>query len=68
MTLETDRGTLVRDVRAVSGYLSGDAAQLHFGIPAGALLEQLAIRWPDGATSVVDAPTAGRHLTITRTQ
>ncbi|MCW5843423.1 MAG: CRTAC1 family protein [Caldilinea sp.] len=68
VTLETDRGTLVRDVRAVSGYLSGDATQLHFGIPAGAMLEELAVRWPDGATSVVDSPAAGHHLTITRSQ
>ncbi|MCB0041649.1 MAG: ASPIC/UnbV domain-containing protein, partial [Caldilinea sp.] len=59
---------LVRDVRAVSGYLSGDATQLHFGIPAGAVLEKLAVRWPDGATSVVDNPAAGHHLTITRPQ
>ncbi len=68
--LHTDRGTLARDVRAVSGYLSGDSARLHFGIPAGATLAQLAIRWPDGAISTVDlpgdSPAAGRHLTVTR--
>lgn len=68
VTLETDRGTFVRDVRAVSGYLSGDPTRLHFGVPAGAVVDQLTIRWPDGAGSVVDNPAAGHHLTITRPQ
>jgi len=67
-TLHTDRSTLVRDVRAVSGYLSGDSTRLHFGVPAGAVLEQLEIRWPDGAVSRIDAPDTNRLLTITRRQ
>ena len=38
--LHTDKGALLRDVRAVSGYLSGDPARLHFGIPEGAVVEE----------------------------
>ena len=46
-TLTTDKGVLLRDVRAVSGYLAGDATRLHFGAPPIAVLDRLEIRWPD---------------------
>lgn len=64
--LHTDRGVLLRDVRAMSGYLSGDPARLHVGIPAGATVERLEIRWPDGAVSELDAPPLNHHLMVTR--
>jgi hypothetical protein len=64
--LHTDRGVILRDVRAISGYLSGDPARLHVGIPAGATVERLEIRWPDGAVSELDAPPLNHHLTVTR--
>jgi hypothetical protein len=66
VTLHTDRGDLLRDVRAVSGYLSGDPSGLHFGLPKGATPTGLTIRWPYGAVSQVDAVTANQHLTVTR--
>lgn len=66
VTLVAEGGSQVRDVRAGSGYLSGDASRLHFGVPAGAVLQSLQIRWPDGATSHVEAPEAGTLITITR--
>lgn len=66
VTLVAEGGSQVRDVRAGSGYLSGDASRLHFGVPAGATLQSLHIRWPDGAVSTVDAPEAGTLITITR--
>ena len=68
VTLRTDQGDLLRDVRAGSGYLSGDPSRLHFGIPAGATLQSVQIRWPDGAASSVDAPAADSLITVTRTQ
>ncbi|NJN81327.1 MAG: CRTAC1 family protein [Caldilineaceae bacterium] len=48
LTLHTDRGPLYRQVRAGSGYLSGDPARIHFGFPEDAALDRLEIRWPDG--------------------
>lgn len=66
LTLETSAGTLTRDVRAGSGYLSGDAARIHFGFPAGATLARLTVRWPDGAASVIEQPQAQMLLTIKR--
>lgn len=64
--LYTDRGVLLRDVRAVSGYLSGDPARLHFGIAANANVKRLEIRWPDGAVSQIDRPLPNQLLTVTR--
>lgn len=66
--LHTDKGSFLRDVRAGSGYLSGDAARLHFGFPTDAVVQQLEIIWPDGVHSLVDAPQAGTLMTVTRTK
>ncbi|HNB52198.1 MAG TPA: ASPIC/UnbV domain-containing protein, partial [Anaerolineales bacterium] len=65
LILHTSAGDFTRDVRASSGYLSGDATRVHFGFPAEAQLTSLEILWPDGMTSVV-APVASHLLTITR--
>jgi len=64
--LHTDHGVLRRDVRAGSGYLSGDPSRLHFGLAAGTTLAQLEIFWPDGAHAVVEAPAVDSLLTVTR--
>ena len=64
--LHTDRGDLLRDVRAVSGYLSGDPTQLHFGLAPGARPTGLTIRWPDGAVSQVDRLAVNQHVVVTR--
>lgn len=66
LALVTGMGTLTRDVRAASGYLSGDAPRVHFGIPSGTAVERLEIYWPDGARSTLDAPAANTLLTIER--
>ncbi|MCW5850768.1 MAG: CRTAC1 family protein [Anaerolineae bacterium] len=64
--LHTSMGTLTRDVRSGSGYLSGDTARLHFGFPDGATLYSLTVRWPDGQTSLIDGLAAHTRLFITR--
>ncbi|MCB0250950.1 MAG: CRTAC1 family protein, partial [Anaerolineae bacterium] len=66
VALHTDAGTFWRDVRSGSGYLSGDPPRLHFGFPAGARLQSLEIRWPDGAVSYLLNPTRAALLTVTR--
>jgi enediyne biosynthesis protein E4 len=67
LALHTSAGTYYRDVRAVSGYLSGDPTRIHFGVPAGAAPQRLEVRWPDGVVSSVDAPAIGTLVTVTRT-
>jgi enediyne biosynthesis protein E4 len=65
-TLHTSAGSFTRDVRASAGYLSGPPSRLHFGIPEGARLEWLEIRWPDGAVSAIEGPAPRTLATATR--
>jgi hypothetical protein len=70
--LHTDQGVLRRDVRATSGYLTGDASRVHFGLPATATPQFLQVVWPDGATSQIPFKdlnldlTLNQRLTVTR--
>ncbi|MBC8076278.1 MAG: CRTAC1 family protein, partial [Chloroflexales bacterium] len=66
LALYTSTGTYYRDVRAASGYLSGDPARVHFGMPANAAFQRLEVRWPDGAVSNVAPITARTLATVTR--
>lgn len=66
VTLVTNQGSYYRDVRVLSGYLSGDPTRLHFGLPIAATLEQVVVQWPDGAESTVVGLKAGTWLTISR--
>ena len=66
LTLYTSIGTLTRDVRAASGYLSGDAPLVHFGLPVDATVERLAVRWPDGGVSRIPLTASGLLVTVTR--
>lgn len=66
LTLVTDRGRMLRDVRATAGYLSGAASQVHFGFPADVVLKRLEVLWPDGAVSVIEAPPRQHRLLVTR--
>ena len=66
LTLYTSIGTLTRDVRAASGYLSGDAPLVHFGLPVDATVERLAVHWPDGGVSRIPLTASGLLVTVTR--
>ena len=64
--LLTDKGLYTRDVRAGSGYISGDPASVHFGLPADATPIHLEILWPDGAISLIENPQANTLLRVER--
>jgi hypothetical protein len=66
LALHTSAGTFYRDVRASSGYLSGDAPQIHFGLPSDAAFQRLEIRWPDGKVSNIADPAAQTLISVTR--
>ena len=66
VTLVTDQGSYLRDVRALSGYLSGDPPRLHFGVPPKATITQLIVRWPDGVVSQVEEIKPGKLMTVVR--
>ncbi len=64
--LYTDGATYRRDLRAMSGYLSGDTTQLHFGFPKQAILQKLVVYWPDGAVSALQQIKANMTTHIRR--
>ena len=66
LALHTSAGTFYRDVRAASGYLSGDPARVHFGVPPDATLQRLEVRWPDGHVSNVEPLSSHALVTVTR--
>ena len=66
LTLDTSAGIMTRDIRAASGYLSGDLAQAHFGIPKAAQINSLTVRWPDGTHSMVTKISSQMHVTLVR--
>ncbi len=68
LLLHTATGTLSREVRASSGYLSSDPPRVHFGLgdPETVDLDDLEVRWPDGAVSRIPAPLPGHLLHVTR--
>jgi hypothetical protein len=66
LALRTSAGTYFREVRAGSGYLSGDPARVHFGFPARVTLEELVIRWPDGPISQLTSIEGHTLVSMTR--
>ncbi len=66
LSLQTSTGTYYREVKAGSGYLSGDPARVHFGFPGGSQLKSLEIVWPDGSVSMVTDIQSGQRLMIER--
>lgn len=68
LTLTTTTGNYYRDVRAVSGYLSGDPSRIHFGFPEESDLLSLEIVWPDGQLSYLDAQTISPDTRIVLTR
>lgn len=66
LTLGTSNGTFYRDIRASSGYLSGDPAQAHFGLPTDTDIHYLAIRWADGDITQIEQIESNQQITINR--
>jgi enediyne biosynthesis protein E4 len=66
LALHTDGGVYYRDVRTSSGYLSGDPARIHFGLPDGVASQTLEIRWPDGAHSTISSLSTQTLVTVYR--
>jgi hypothetical protein len=56
----------VRELRAASGYLSGSAAEVHFGFPFGSEPLSLSIDWGDGIITPALAVERNMQVTITR--
>jgi hypothetical protein len=55
LSLHTTTGTYYRDMRAASGYLSGDPARVHFGLPEASQPLRLEVEWADGGFTTIDS-------------
>jgi hypothetical protein len=64
--LHTGEGLLTREVRATSGYLTGEAPVVHFGLAPSMQVETLEILWPDGTRSVLEDTPRNALVTVTR--
>ena len=68
LLLHTTQGTLHREMRASSGYLSSDPARVHFGLGkmTNEALRELEVIWPDGQVSRISGLSPGTLFTIKR--
>jgi len=66
LTVWSGSDSYSRTIRSNSGYLSGEPSRVHFGLPSGASMDRLEIRWPDGEMSEVGGLEGGSLLTVTR--
>ncbi|MBK8024396.1 MAG: CRTAC1 family protein [Chloroflexi bacterium] len=61
-----DTVAYTREMRALSGYLSGDPARVHFGFPRDATLLRLEILWPDGHRQSIEQFGGVPVMTVVR--
>jgi hypothetical protein len=64
LTLVTAGRRQVRDVQSGSSYLTQNDLRAHFGLGQSSRAERLEIRWPGGATEVVENPPVNHVITV----
>lgn len=52
ITLKTSAGTLTRDVRVSSAYLTAEPPLVHFGLAPGMIVHSATVRWPKQAAAL----------------
>ena len=67
VTLDLDDRELVRALNPEAGYLTSSEPVAHFGIPAGAEIRGVRVRWPDGVEERFVPPAADIRVTLSRT-
>ena len=66
VTIRTSAGTRVARANPGVSYLSSGDPRAHFGIPAGAAIESLTVRWSDGSEEAFPAPAPNRAVVAVR--
>lgn len=66
LILSTNRARYYRDVKAASGYVSGDPTRIHFGFPQVEDIQSLEIQWPDGTISTIEGLSGNTMVRVTR--
>ena len=64
VTLETELGRQVREVKAGDSYLSSSDPRVHFGLGTAREIRSLTIRWPSGIVQTLRDLMPGRYHTI----
>lgn len=68
LIVESSHGTFMREVQGGQGFASQSEHALHFGLPEGADVSRITIKWPSGHEDVLDAEQAqlivNRHMTL----
>ena len=64
LTLTTGKLRQTREVQSGSSYLGQNDLRVHFGLGQADRAERLEIRWPSGATDVVENLTANQIVTV----
>jgi hypothetical protein len=63
-TLRSGDRVSIREVKSGLSYLSQGSLELHFGLGERSSADALEIRWPGGATEVIERPQPGRILVL----
>jgi tetratricopeptide (TPR) repeat protein len=66
VTIKAGRLNQTQQVNAGRGFGSSDPLVLHFGLGTADRVDRLEVRWPDGATQVMEAPPVNRSVLIER--
>ncbi len=66
--LKTSAGTMVRDVRVSSAYLTAEPPIVHFGLAPGTEVRSATVIWPDSARSTLPLPAPNSFITVAREQ
>lgn len=64
VTLTTNHGKQVRQIKGGSSFASSNDSRIFFGIAENATITQLEVRWAGGATQIIDTPTPNQQLVI----
>lgn len=68
VTLERADQVLARQVKTISGYLSGDVNTVHFGVAKDQSIRKLTVTWPDGSVSTHADLPVNAHIEIHKTE
>jgi len=64
VTLRSSNLVAIREMKTGISYLSQGSLELQFGLGERRAVDTLEIRWPGGATEVVESPAPGRVLVL----
>jgi hypothetical protein len=65
VSLDTDSGRQVRQLKPASGYMSADEPIVHFGLGEAATIRRLAVQWPSSLVQKFENLAADKFYTIT---